>query len=476
VSLELLTESERIRFEELAAVAEDAEIPVDFIARLWAEAGGLAAFETEDLLSRLSSLSLLLDLDLQKRILRLHDTVRHFLQAKVGKDGLLTLHKRLLPALEELGASAVAGPLQRYYFLYLPYHLDAALDRARLDALLLDPKWLKSKLEATGNAAALIADYEFYGQGAAQSLIGRTLRLTAGICARDPRQLLPQLIGRLMQAEPVAATGFFDAARLLISPPAILPTRPGLSPPGAEVARLEGHSSAVSALCMLPDGRLASGSFDNTILLWDLASGAEAARLEGHSSAVLALCMLPDGRLASGSYDNTIRLWDLASGAETARLEGHSGLVYALCRLPDERLASGYGDSTIRLWDVASGAEIARLEGHSNAVSVLCLLPDGRLASGSWDNTIRLWDLASGAETARLEGHSLWVSALCRLPDGRLASGSVDKTIRLWDLASGAETARLEFDATVECLISTGGYRLVAGDRLGRLHWLEILT
>ena len=72
-----------------------------------------------------------------------------------------------------------------------------------------------------------------------------------------------------------------------------------------------------------------------------MAAGAETARLEGHSHSVAALCLLPDGRLASGAYDNTIRLWDVAAGAETARLEGHSGWVTALCLLPDGRLASG---------------------------------------------------------------------------------------------------------------------------------------
>jgi WD40 repeat protein len=36
----------------------------------------------------------------------------------------------------------------------------------------------------------------------------------------------------------------------------------------------------------------------------------------GHSGLVEALCVLPDGRLASGSWDNTIRLWDPNSGAE----------------------------------------------------------------------------------------------------------------------------------------------------------------
>jgi hypothetical protein len=51
----------------------------------------------------------------------------------------------------------------------------------------------------------------------------------------------------------------------------------------------------------------------NTIRLWDVARGAEVGRLEGHSSWVTALCVLPEGRLASASHDRcAIRLWDVA--------------------------------------------------------------------------------------------------------------------------------------------------------------------
>src|SRR5205823_4658481 len=130
------------------------------------------------------------------------------------------------------------------------------------------------------------------------------------ICARDPRQLLPQLMGRLQGFEPIAA-GFLEKARSGVSGPAIIPLRPSLTPPSTETARLEGHSGGVRALCVLPDGRRASGSGDSTIRLSDVARGTETARLEGHSGGVSALCVLPDGRLASGSWDNTIRLWDV---------------------------------------------------------------------------------------------------------------------------------------------------------------------
>jgi WD40 repeat protein len=107
----------------------------------------------------------------------------------------------------------------------------------------------------------------------------------------------------------------------------------------------------VTSLCVLPDGRLASGSDDAEIRLWDIATGVATTRLTGHTGAVRALCVLPDGRLASGSHDKTIRLWDVATGAETARLEGHSDFVRALRVLPDGRLAGGSDNYAIRLWD-----------------------------------------------------------------------------------------------------------------------------
>ena len=64
--------------------------------------------------------------------------------------------------------------------------------------------------------------------------------------------------------------------------PAIILRTGSLTPPGAETARLEGHSRSLTALCQLADGRLASGSYDKTIRLWDVQTGSchEITRLE----------------------------------------------------------------------------------------------------------------------------------------------------------------------------------------------------
>jgi WD40 repeat protein len=454
LNLDLLDADRRARFGELGIFPEDVDVPVGIVARLWHATGGLDAFATVDLLSELFDLSLLLDLDLDRRTLRFHDTTRQFLQDEARKAGQLAAqHARLVAALAGIVAAKDAEAAETdYFYRYLPEHLHEAGDRVGLDARLLDPGWLQVKLTATASPLALVADYEKFGQGQMQSLIGRTLRLTSGICARDPRQLMPQLLGRLMTAVDPAAPAFLAAARLHVVRPALLAQHPSLTPPGAETARLESHGGWVQALAVLPDGRLASGGEDGTIRLWDPARGTETARLMGVGS-VRALAVLPDGRLASAGEDGTVRLWDLARAAETARIEGHGGVVRALAVLPDGELAIMRADGTIRLWNPRRGVETARLEGHGGLTRALAVLADGRLASGGDDGIIRLWDPARDAETARLEGHGGSARALAVLPDGRLASGGDDGIIRLWDPARGAESARLEgHDGSVRAL------------------------
>jgi WD40 repeat protein len=194
-----------------------------------------------------------------------------------------------------------------------------------------------------------------------------------------------------------------------------------------------------------------SGSADQTVRLWDLASGETIRVLKGHRGAVNAVALSPDGgTVVSGGADRTMRLWDRVSGKEKRTLTGHSDWVWSVAFSPDgKRVLSGSADRTMRLWDVKTGKEVRTFGGHHLAVTSVAFSADGRRAlSGSADGSVRLWDIGgSGQLLRRLIGHQGPVYAVAFagsskkrtvpvLSEGaRYAlSAGADKSLRLWDL------------------------------------------
>jgi WD40 repeat protein len=161
-------------------------------------------------------------------------------------------------------------------------------------------------------------------------------------------------------------------------------------------------AGVIRSLAYAPDGRFilsghSGAGSDNLIHLWSAEDGHEVRSYRGHSSDVTAVAFLPDGRsLVSASMDGTVRLWDVKTSKELRRME-HRGGAYDVAVSPDGRraLSAGFGDRTVRLWDLTDGTELWRFEGHQSRVLGLAFSRDGRQALSSDANcTVRLWRLA----------------------------------------------------------------------------------
>ena len=378
ISMEqLASDDDRARFTELGVFCEDARITFASIAALWGCDGRFDELDTDDFCQKLRRLSLVQDLDRRRGDLRLHDVVRSLLRERLGAARLAALEAALVDGWRK-GCGQDWSKLDDPYALrFLPAHLAALGAGDELTRLLLDPKWMMAKLSALG-APGLLADFRAFAgnpEGAA-GFVGRALDLAAGALAEE---LPAQLLGRLSPNDAPALEPCLTAAATLVRPGDLVPLRPTLTRPGAELRRFEGHEASVLAVAVLADNRRAlSAGDDRTLRLWDLDSGAELRRFEGHEASVLAVAVLADNRRAlSAGDDRTLRLWDLDSGAELRRFEGHEASVLAVAVLADNRRALSAGDDrTLRLWDLDSGRMLATLHFDAAPTAVAVSVAD----------------------------------------------------------------------------------------------------
>lgn len=197
----------------------------------------------------------------------------------------------------------------------------------------------------------------------------------------------------------------------------------------------------VLALSFSPDEQtLAAGCSDGKIQLW--RSQKPAVTLNGHSGPVRSLVFSSDGKLASGSEDKTVRVWDGTTGQQLWVTDAHKDGILAVAFSSDaKKLASASKDKTVKLWDVGTAQKLVELIGHKFEVSAVAFSPDGKtVATGGEDKTIKLWDPNTGQERTTFTRHDSRVAAVAFSPDGRtLATGSWDRTVKLWFAATDEE-------------------------------------
>jgi len=500
LSIAQLKSDEQQRFDELAVFAEDVEIPLDVVARLWGRTGALDEFDTETLCDKLSRLSLVLLFDPTLRFVRLHDVVRKFLLTRAG-DRLSVLHGELLAALRPAsGTWADLQPRERYGWAWLFHHLVGAGAHDELRRTAQDLGYLAAKAAAT-SPLALEADLAIAEAAFPDDPLLRQLRRStaqsAHLLARcgsrhDVASTLCSRLGHLDELRDATAAfaAKLDGPRLAAAH--VLPDLPHPA-----LVRTLVHRGRVLACAIRGDGRKAFAAADRVIKAWDVASGREEKVFEGHTAGVNALALSADGALlVSGSSDRRVRLWDAQTGEVRAVLAGHTAALTDCAIAPDGSFVVTTSlDASVRIWGVASGSlrhVLARTwseknegwfvsdndQGHWSGVQGCAVSPDGRcVASGSSDQTIVLWDVERGVALRVLSGHDAAVNACAFSPDGRLlASASADRTLRLWERDSGAHGAVLHHDRQIltSCAFTPDGGAVVCGAADGSLAVVDV--
>ena len=254
-----------------------------------------------------------------------------------------------------------------------------------------------------------------------------------------------------------------------------------LSQPLALSYVLPAHTDEVDGVAYSPDGRrLATGSDDGTVRLWN-AADASLLHVLKHPGEVTRVAFSPDSaRLVSVSTDDTARVWDVATGKELHVIDHHTDSIWGVAWSSDGQLiATASSDKTVGLWNADDRTVVAKLPGHLDGVFDVAFSPDGaQLVSVSNDGTARVWDTRTHAELRQFGAQEGGLYAVSWASDGgSIATAGASGAVRIWNPSTAVQLAELKHDRGVWTLaFSPDGRYLLVGSDGGSVHLWELAT
>ncbi|KIW03993.1 uncharacterized protein PV09_04823 [Verruconis gallopava] len=155
-----------------------------------------------------------------------------------------------------------------------------------------------------------------------------------------------------------------------------------------------------------------SCSDDRTVRLWDLPSERSTWQGHGHQDYVRTGTFIGDGKLiASGSYDQSIRVWDprVGSGAEGSRGATVMNFklpapVESVISLPGGTTLVGSSGERLAVLDLVAGRPLGLFGNHQKTITSIAMATRGsRVLTGALDGHVKAWDTSSWTVVAGMK-------------------------------------------------------------------------
>lgn len=201
------------------------------------------------------------------------------------------------------------------------------------------------------------------------------------------------------------------------------------------------HGAVASAQFSPDDRRIVTGSWDQSVKIWDPETHRAVERLDQfHNGFINSVAYSPDGRrILTATDDGYARIWDVETKTLVVEFKGHTRPVRCAVFSHDGQwVLTASDDRTARLWNAGTGEQIGEpFAGHEWPVLCVAFSPDGdRFITGSEDNEARVWSISDHTTVARLVGHTAPVTSVAFSIDGlRAFTASRDTTAKVWDVS-----------------------------------------
>lgn len=223
--------------------------------------------------------------------------------------------------------------------------------------------------------------------------------------------------------------------------------------PGFPRFTYSGHRASVYAVVCSPSTeskQVASAGADRTVQVWswDVVTPTTNKSIiyYEHTESVNSIAWSPNGqRIASGSDDQTVKVWEVATQNTLFTYTGHTARVNAVACSPNSKyIASASDDHTVQIFDAVTGKHVYTYSGHHNEVNAVAWSPDSkRIASASGStkgagNIIHVWNATTGNLLATNNKHQGKITDVAWSPtpvEISIASSSYDNdtAVQVWN-------------------------------------------
>jgi len=194
------------------------------------------------------------------------------------------------------------------------------------------------------------------------------------------------------------------------------------------------HNTVVQDIDTLDDGRIVSSDFNGVIKVWNPDTKTVDTNFTKHNDDVHQIDIIDtDGYIASISTDGILKIWNPQTGSVDLSKNLGFGFGLTVTALDDGRVAAGNSGGDIYIIDRNGNIDIKFQNGHNNRIGDITQLDDGRVVSGDRDNLIFVWNLSDKSIDTNFTEHTSFITSVEITKDGRVISGSPDQTAKIWN-------------------------------------------
>ncbi|KAK1322179.1 Protein SPA1-RELATED 4 [Acorus calamus] len=205
--------------------------------------------------------------------------------------------------------------------------------------------------------------------------------------------------------------------------------------------------------------QIASSDFEGVVQVWDVTRNQAFLEMKEHERRVWSLdfSQMDPTRLASGSDDGTVKLWNIKQGVSIGTIRTKAN-VCSVQFPPDSvrSLVIGSADHNVYCYDLRNTRmPWCTLVGHTKTVSYVRFVDSSTLISASTDSTLKLWDLSTSTSRVldtpvqTFTGHTNVKNFVgLSISDGYIARGSETNEVFIYHKAFPMPVLSFKFNSS----------------------------